>query len=117
MIALVPGSSEVVDVLGTAALSVDPEQMQAFEIQDKAPILATCIKPRATAARPSRALAVAGLCPTPAPLADIDGTGIFKAHVKLSNEREFDAAITRAAISVPGVMKRGLASDYENNMY
>ena len=117
MIALVPSSSEIVDVLGTAALSVDPEQMQAFEIHDKAPMLVTCIKPRATAARPTQALAVAGLWPTPAPLADIDGAGIFKTHVKLSNERELDAAITRAAISVPGAMKRGLESDYENNMY
>ncbi|MEM7018234.1 MAG: pyridoxamine 5'-phosphate oxidase, partial [Pseudomonadota bacterium] len=101
---------------GTAEISTDESWLKSFEVQGKQPKLVTRIKVRQMAVKNSTALAKAALWPVTMP-ADVNAAEIFKSHIKLSKERGLGASITRTIVSVPGLLKRSLDSDYKNNMY
>ncbi|MCH2099309.1 MAG: hypothetical protein MK142_13055, partial [Pseudomonadales bacterium] len=51
------------------------------------------------------------------PAPKLDATEIFKAHIKQSRARGIGSSVTRAAVSLPGVLKKSLDRDYEDNLY
>ncbi|HVK98769.1 MAG TPA: pyridoxamine 5'-phosphate oxidase family protein [Dongiaceae bacterium] len=117
LMALIPGSNQILLVEGAARITTDATMREAFKVQDKAPNLTTCVSPAALQVRESAALARARLWPSrPAPQ-DLDPTEIFKTHVKLNKSAGLQAGLARAAISIPGLMKKGLQHDYKKNMY
>ncbi len=42
---------------------------------------------------------------------------MFVAHVKHSKAAGLQATLARAALSVPGLMEKGLKQDYKKNLY
>ncbi|MEM0955455.1 MAG: pyridoxamine 5'-phosphate oxidase family protein [Pseudomonadota bacterium] len=117
LLALVPGSASMLYITGEAVISDDLEQRQVFAVKDKLPTLVTRVAISHAALQQSQALARAKLWPTqPAP-EGLRAADIFRDHMKLSKEKGLDARVARAAVSVPGLLKRGLESDYEKNMY
>ncbi|MEM7019564.1 MAG: pyridoxamine 5'-phosphate oxidase family protein [Pseudomonadota bacterium] len=116
VIALAPGCQQFLEVTGSAAISTDESQLKAFEVQGKQPKLVTRIEVKQMAIKNSKAMADAALWPVTTS-ADINSAEIFKSHVKLSKERGLGASITRTIVSVPGLLKRSLDSDYKDNMY
>lgn len=113
----VPGCTRVVLVHGDARLSADPELRQAFAVQDKTPKLVTCLAVSAVAMRESAALQRVRPWATPLAAVDIDPAEVFAAHVKLNKARGLRAAIAKGAVSIPGLMRKGLEQDYKRNMY
>lgn len=116
-VALVPGCDSVLNFAGAAEVTDCAEICDLFKVRDKTPRLATRIELQSCELRKSRALAAAELWPPrPAPnsLVAVD---IFKDHVKLSKEKGLLARINRTAVSVPGLLQRGLDSDYKKNLY
>ncbi|MEM7217301.1 MAG: pyridoxamine 5'-phosphate oxidase family protein [Pseudomonadota bacterium] len=116
-IALIPGSIHALYVEAGARVSRDPEQLAAFAVGDKTPHLVTRLQATRTDLRSSAALERAALWPAAAAPTGLRAAEIFKTHVKLSKESGLGATLTRAAISIPGAMRRGLESDYEKNLY
>ena len=117
LLALVPGSASVLLITGEAIISDDLEQRQVFAVKDKLPTLVTRVAISHAALQQSQALARAKLWPArPAP-EGLRAADIFRDHMKLSKEKGLGARVARAAVSVPGLLKRGLESDYEKNMY
>ncbi|WP_116368150.1 pyridoxamine 5'-phosphate oxidase family protein [Parahaliea mediterranea] len=117
LLALVPGSTQVVELSGTATITTDQSVSEGFAVQGRVPHLVTRISDWRATLRPSAALQRASLWPAGPPPADIDAAAIFKAHVKLNKSRGLAATLTRVATSVPGLMEKGLAHDYKNNLY
>jgi uncharacterized protein len=117
MAVLIPGATSVLFVSGKARLTHDEDARAAFTVQGKVPLLVTCIEHPRIMLRESAALERARLWPVKAAAAAIDPAAIMVSHIKLSKERGLQAAIARTAVSVPGLMKRGLAYDYKTNLY
>jgi predicted pyridoxine 5'-phosphate oxidase superfamily flavin-nucleotide-binding protein len=114
---LIPGAAQVAIVAGTARLSTDAVLLASFTVNGKTPLLATCIDGPQLAVRPSAALRRARLWPA-APHPDgINPAAMFAAHVRLNKTRGVQATLLRAAVSVPGLMQRGLERDYKTNLY
>ena len=42
---------------------------------------------------------------------------MFAAHVKLNKSGGLHAALARKAVSIPGLMRKGLEHDYKHNLY
>ena len=81
------------------------------------PKLVTQVESPALSVADSAALARAQLWPAAPADATLDPAATFAAHVKLSKTRGLAAGIARAALSVPGLMGKGLQHDYKNNLY
>ncbi|TXH36813.1 MAG: pyridoxamine 5-phosphate oxidase [Rhodospirillaceae bacterium] len=114
---LIPGSNRVAFVSGTAQLTSDEDLRQIFAVQGKAPLLVTrIVEPKITLAT-SDALARAEPWSRRAPDAGIDPAAIMVRHVKLNKERGLQARILGTALSIPGLMAKGLAQDYKKNLY
>ena len=114
---LIPGSSHVAIVRGTAMLTDDETARRAFAVQGKVPLLATRVDDLDIAIRPSPALERARLWPAaPAP-ADIKPARMFAEHLRLNKDKGLGARIASAFVSVPGLMQRGLDKDYKDNLY
>ncbi len=116
-VALIPGSVHVAELSGTARLTTDPERRGMFVVAGKTPLLATCIEPATLEVYASAALRRARLWPAVPGTAGIDPAALLVAHVKGNKTRGLQAALARKVVSVPGLMARGLQSDYENNLY
>jgi predicted pyridoxine 5'-phosphate oxidase superfamily flavin-nucleotide-binding protein len=116
-ILMIPGCTRVVVVHGDARLSADPELRQAFTVQDKMPKLVTRLAVSAVTMRDSAALARARPWTRPMAPVDIDPADVFAAHVKLNKARGLRAAIAKGAVSIPGLLRKGLEQDYKRNMY
>jgi predicted pyridoxine 5'-phosphate oxidase superfamily flavin-nucleotide-binding protein len=115
--ALIPGENRLLHVSGAARLDTDLAAREAFSVEGKAPKLVTCIAQPRLEIRHSPALARARLWPAaPAP-ADIEPAEIFKAHVKLNRTPGLQAAVARAGVSVPGLIRKSLDHDYKKNLY
>jgi predicted pyridoxine 5'-phosphate oxidase superfamily flavin-nucleotide-binding protein len=115
--ALIPGAAQVAILTGTARLTTDAALRESFAVNGKTPLLATCIEGARLAVRPSAALQRARLWPA-APRPDgINPAAMFAAHVRLNKTRGLGATLARAAVSVPGLMQRGLDRDYKTNLY
>lgn len=114
---LIPGSSQVVFLKGTARLTADETARAGFAVQGKTPSLATCIEDVALELSVSGALDRAKLWPMTAPVEGIDSAKMFVTHVKLNKGKGLSAKLAGAVISVPGLMQKGLERDYKTNLY
>ncbi|WP_454692624.1 pyridoxamine 5'-phosphate oxidase family protein [Achromobacter aloeverae] len=114
---VVPGCAQVVIVRGDARLTADARLRQAFTVQDKTPKLVTRLLPSSVTMYESIALARATPWASPPPPPDIDPAEVFAAHVRLNKTRGLRAALAKGAVSIPGLMRKGLKQDYKRNMY
>ncbi|MFT3817941.1 MAG: pyridoxamine 5'-phosphate oxidase family protein [Rubrivivax sp.] len=115
---LVPGRAQVAVFEGGTALSADPQQRQAFAVQDKTPHLVTRFASPTLVLRDSAALARARpWAVPPVPPADIDPAAVFAAHVKLNKTGGLRAALTKGVVAIPGLMRKGLDKDYKTRLY
>jgi hypothetical protein len=48
---------------------------------------------------------------------DLIAAEIFRAHIKHSKGHSLQEKVARLAVSLPGVMEKGLKLDYKKNMY
>ncbi len=117
IIAMITGSNHILRVQGTARMSTAPDLLAAFSVQDKAPHLVSCVQPLSMTIEQSRAFERAELWAGQVAPQDIHAADIFKAHVKLNKSEGVMAKVARAAISIPGLMEKGLENDYKKNMY
>lgn len=115
--ALIPGSTHIALLSGTARITTDAAMRAAFAVDGKTPLIATCIEQPRLTVRDSAALMRARLWPAAPRPQDIDPAAMFVAHVKLSKARGLQATLVRTALSVPGLMEQGLRHDYKNNLY
>lgn len=114
---LIPGSSGVAIIRGTATPTDDATARASFEVKGKVPLLATRVDDLDIEIRPSPALARAALWPAAAAPADIRPAKMFAEHVRLNKDKGLGARIAGAFVSVPGLMQRGLDKDYKDNLY
>lgn len=117
MLALIPGTNHLLRISGNASISNAPDLLAAFRVQDKTPHLVTCVQPLSVSIETSVALGRAELWAGQVAPQDIHAADIFKAHVKLNKSEGVMAKVARAAISIPGLMQKGLENDYKKNMY
>jgi uncharacterized protein len=115
--AIIPGSVNVMHLTGRASVTTDDTMRSSFAVGEKAPKLVTRIEAAELSVRRSEALSRARLWPTMQAVHDLDPAEIFKAHIKLSRASGVEAALARAAVSVPGMMRKGLEHDYKKNLY
>ncbi|MEM9386717.1 MAG: pyridoxamine 5'-phosphate oxidase family protein [Pseudomonadota bacterium] len=117
LIALAPGTTKLIEVIGKARITNHETLHCAFAVQGKVPKLITRVRVTKMQHRESPALLRArphALAQAPP---ELDAAEIFRDHVKRSRERGFSASVGRAMVGLPGLMRRGLASDYKKNMY
>ena len=117
IMALIPGSNQVLRVSGEAVLQVNDEVQNYFSVQDKNPKLVIQIDPEKVSVEISRALQRAELWPATPPELAFKAADIWKDHVKLSKLKGVQAKIAKVAVSVPGALQKGLDFDYEKNLY
>lgn len=114
---LILGTAKVAMLSGTARLIADETLLADFAVNGKMPSLATCIDRPRLVIRESAALRRARVWP-PGPRAEgLDAAAMLTAHIKLNRTGGLQARLVRAAVSVPGLMERGLRHDYETNLY
>lgn len=116
-IALIPGCSNVMHITGLASVTTDETMRALFAVSDKTPKLVTRIEHAELHVRGSEALSRARLWPTVRTVHDLDPVEIFKAHVKPSRSEGVEAALIRATVAIPGMMRKGMEHDYKNNLY
>lgn len=114
---LIPGSTGVVSVRGQARLTADESARAAFAVRDKTPLLVARIDDVTMEMRASAALSRARLWPAAAAPGDIRPARMFADHVKLNKNKGLAARLAGAFVSMPGLMERGLAKDYKDNLY
>lgn len=117
IMALIPGSNQVLRVSGEAVLQVNSEVQSYFSVQDKTPKLVVQVDPEKMSVEISRALQRAELWPATAPELVFKVADILKDHIKLSKLKGVQAKIAKATVSIPGVLQKGLDLDYEKNLY
>lgn len=117
IVALIPGAHRVAYFSGDASLSTNDRVRESFTVQAKMPLLTARIGMDRIDIVDSPILARARLWPAAAPGEPIDPAAILVGHVKLSKERGIQASLVRSAVSVPGIMRKGLQHDYKTNLY
>lgn len=115
--ALIPGAASVALITGCARLITDEVVRAEFAVNDKAPKLVTRIELLRLRMYRSEALLRARLWPVTRTAEGLDPAEIFKTHVKLSRAGGVTAALARATVSIPGMVRKGLENDYKNNLY
>ncbi|MEM6858628.1 MAG: pyridoxamine 5'-phosphate oxidase family protein [Pseudomonadota bacterium] len=115
--ALIPGVCEVLSARGEAILTDDMETRQLFEVEGKVPKLAIEVLATEWSITPSPALQNAKLWPAPSPPEALKPAKIFAEHMRLSKQKSLSARMAKAAVTVPGLVRRSLESDYEKNLY
>jgi len=114
---LLPGAAHVAILSGTARVSSDKPMRQSFAVGGNIPLLVTRIEQPRLEIRESAALSRARLWPAAPPADGINPAAMLAAHVRLNRTRGLQATLVRAAVSVPGLMEKGLQRDYKNNLY
>lgn len=114
---IAPGATRVATLKGEALLSANPALCAPFAVRDKSPRLVTRFTEPKLAWHDSPALQRARLWESPQAPAHIDPPALFAAHVRLNKTRSVTATLVKAAVSVPGLMRKGLEQDYKNNLY
>lgn len=114
---LVPGSSQIMIMRANASLWDDDELFQPFVVAGKLPKLVVALETIDGDILHLPALERAQLWPAGDPPAELKPAKIFTAHMQLSKQKGMSASIARTLVSVPGVMRRGLESDYKKNLY
>lgn len=115
--ALIPGSTRIAILTGAARITTDDEVRAGFVVAGKTPLLATRVEQPQFYLRESPALGRARLWPTAPRAEGIDPAAMLVAHMKLSKVRGVQAKLTRMAVSVPGMVEKGLTHDYKHNLY
>ena len=116
---LVPGSTKIAIAEGVAAITTDPALRRRFDVSRRTPSVVVRIALAQMEVTDSPALASAHLWPV-RPVSDIDPAKLFVEHVRSNRADGAAAALTRAALSVPGaadLLRRGLEKDYKENLY
>lgn len=112
-----PGTTRVAIIKGQAQMQADPALCQDFAVQDKTPKLVTRLVAPSLSWHDSAALQRSRVwLDTPAP-PQIDPAALFAAHVRQNKARGFSAVLAKAAVAVPGLMRKGLQEDYKRNLY
>lgn len=114
---LIPGSTMVATLTGAASLTDDTAVRARFTVRDKQPLLATRINELAIRLAPSPALARAALWPAATAPGDIRPAKMLAEHLRLNRHKGLGARLASAVVSIPGLMQKGLDTDYENNLY
>lgn len=114
---LIPGSSHVATLTGSATLTDDEAVRAPFAVQDKQPLLAAQIDELQIEIAPSAALARAALWPAASAPGDISPAKMFAEHMRLNKSKGLGARIASAVVSISGLMQKNLDKDYENNLY
>ena len=117
IVALMPGSNDILELQGTAEICDDKHLLQRFTVHGKEPSIVTKITPTSMRIKRSIALTASELWPAKMAPEDLTPSEIFKTHMKLSKDKSLHAKIARAVVSLPGAMEKGLESDYKNNLY
>ncbi len=115
--ALVPGRPWVVVLRGTAQLTQEDRLRAPLAVDGKLPLLATRLHDLQAELRHSPALEQARLWPAAAAPADLDPAALFAGHVRANRDRGVGMLLARTLVSIPGLMRRGLDSDYKKNLY
>lgn len=116
-VVLIPGSTQLAIVSGTARISTDMRMRERFTVEGKTPIVATRVEYPRIQLRESQAVGRARLWPVGQVAQGIDPAALMVAHVKHSKGKGLQASLVRAALSVPGFMEKGLEIDYKRNLY
>jgi uncharacterized protein len=116
-LALIPGSTRVARLDGSASITTDQTMRSAFTVRERTPKIVTRVDAPMLELRDSAALARLRPWPTSTAVTDIDAAAMFAAHVQQSTAKGAQAKIARAALKVPGLMRKGLDLDYKNNLY
>jgi predicted pyridoxine 5'-phosphate oxidase superfamily flavin-nucleotide-binding protein len=116
-VALIPGSTCVAVVSGAARLTTNAAMREQLAVEGKTPLIATCVDAPNISIYESEALLRARLWPAAPRAPGIDPAAMLVAHVKGNKTRGLQAALVRTALSVPGLMERGLQKDYKDNLY
>ena len=117
ILALMAGSSQLLRLRGKAVLFSEHPQKSYFSVNKKDPHLVVKIETESIELGMSSALERAKLWP-PAPVdMKYKASEIWQAHMKLSKVKGLEATLAKTAISVPGVLEKGLDWDYKNNLY
>lgn len=114
---IVPGSHQVVTVSGSARLTADDAARTPFTVRDRKPALVIEIEDTALNLRKSTALERTKPWPPAARPEGIDPARMLVAHVKANKGKGLGAKLTGAAISIPGLIEKGLEKDYKSNLY
>ncbi|OJH39048.1 pyridoxamine 5-phosphate oxidase [Cystobacter ferrugineus] len=117
---LIPGSTHVAHLSGSAWLTTDEAVRARFVVQGKTPVLVTGIDEPTIDLRESPTLVRANLWPVKARPEGIDVAKVFVTHVKLNSDKGLGARLASAVLSVPGVtglLQKGLDKDYKTNLY
>ena len=89
---------------------------EGFVVQGKKPRLVTRIEAAQVALRDSPTLARVRPWEMRT-TAVIDPVAVLAGHVRLSKAGGLQATLARTVVSVPGLVRRGLARDYKSNLY
>lgn len=114
---LLPGATSIVVLRGAATLTTNLVEREAFAVRGKTPALAIAVDDLELALRPSLALVRAALWPLNQVAEGIDPAKMFVAHVRMNKDKSLLARVGGAVMSIPGLMQKGLDSDYKNNLY
>lgn len=117
LVGLIAGSSQILRIAGKAVLFSDHPMKDFFEVEKKAPHVMAQIQIESIALEESPTLEKANLWPPQAPPLNFKATEIWKDHMNLSKVKGIDATLAKAAVSLPGVIEKGIDWDYKNNLY
>jgi len=113
---LIPGSTMVATLTGSATLSSDEVVRALFAVGDKQPLLAARVDDLAITLAPSAAIARARLWPAAAAPAGISPAKMLGEHLHVNRSKGIGARIASAVVT-PGMIQKGLDQDYKNNLY
>lgn len=113
---LIPGSTMVATLTGSATLDSDGAACALFAVGDKQPLLAGRVDDLAIALAPSAAIARARLWPAAAAPAGISPAKMLGEHLHVNRSKGIGARIASAVVT-PGMIQKGLDQDYKNNLY
>ena len=117
---IVPGSTHVACLSGTARITTDPAMRATFVVQDKVPAVVTVIDDLTLTLTESPTLVRADLWPLKEPTHGIQATKLLVDHIKLNKGNGLAGRLAGAAIALPGManrLKKGLEKDYKVNLY
>jgi uncharacterized protein len=112
---VIPGTYLMARASGEAVMTTDERQRERFSVQDKVPSLVTCIRDLKIDILESPALRDAGIWPVQSVADQIDPTQLFIEHFKMN--KGVTAKLMGAAMSIPGLVQKGLEQDYKKNLY
>lgn len=113
---LIPGSTMVATLSGTATLSSDEAARAPFAVGDKQPLLAAHVDDLALTLASSAALERACLWPAAAAPAGVSPAKMLGEHLRINRGKGIGARLASAVVT-PGMIQKGLDQDYKNNLY